>query len=106
LALYPNYKNKIANGKVTKDDEEAEKLRRAKDKTFWNAMLSDTDNYACQQAEGFCTWKSWFNNKLFRTVFLKILKSLHLTEKDIDNLIELLTPAMSSIAHICQSIGI
>ena len=33
---------------------------------------------------------------------VKILKSLHLTEKDIDNLIELLPPAMSSIAHICQ----
>jgi hypothetical protein len=71
-------------------------------KSFWNAMLSDTDSYARDQAEGFYTWKGRFNNKFFCTVFLKILKSLHLTEKDIDDLLKVLPPAMRSIAHLCQ----
>jgi hypothetical protein len=65
-------------------------------------MLSDTDSYAHDQAEGFQTWKGWFNSKLFCTVFLKILKSLHLSDKDIDDLIQELRPGMRSIAHLCQ----
>jgi hypothetical protein len=71
-------------------------------KSFWNGMLSDCGNLCRQQAEGFYTWKGLFNNKFFCTVFLKILKSLHLTEKDIDKLIKGLPPGMSSIAHLCQ----
>jgi hypothetical protein len=71
-------------------------------KSFWNGMLSDCGNLCRQQAEGFYTWKGRFNNKFFCTVFLKILKSLHLTEKDIDDLLKVLPPTMRSIAHLCQ----
>jgi hypothetical protein len=71
-------------------------------KSFWHAMLSDTDSYARDQAEGFYTWKGRFNNKFFCTVFLKILKSLHLTETDIYELMKVLPPTMRSIAHLCQ----
>jgi hypothetical protein len=71
-------------------------------KSFWNAMLSDTDSYARDQAEGFYTWKGRFINKFFCTVFLKILKGLNLTETDIDELMKVLPPTMRSIAHLCQ----
>jgi hypothetical protein len=70
--------------------------------SFWKAMLSHTDSYARQQTEGFQTWEGWFNNRFFCTVFLKILKNLHLTETDIDNLIKVLPPTMRFTAHLCQ----
>jgi hypothetical protein len=68
--------------------------------SFWKAILSHSDS--CQQAEGFYTWKGWFKNKFFRIVFLKILKSLHRTDKGIDALIKELPPSMGSIANFCQ----
>jgi hypothetical protein len=71
-------------------------------KSFWNAMLYVTDSNARDQAEGFYTWKGRFNNKFFCTVFLMILKSLNLTETDIDELMKVLPPTMRSIAHLCQ----
>jgi hypothetical protein len=71
-------------------------------KSFWNAMLYVTDSNARDQAEGFYTWKGRFNHKFFCTVFLMILKSLNLTETDIDELMKVLPPTMRSIAHLCQ----
>jgi hypothetical protein len=71
-------------------------------KSFWNAMLSDTDSYGRDQAEGFYTWKGRFNNEFFCTVFLKILKSLNIIDTDIDNLMKILPPTMRSIAHLSQ----
>jgi hypothetical protein len=54
---------------------------------FWKAMLSDSGSHARQQVEGSSTWKGRFSNNFSVLYFLK---SLHLTETDIDNLIKLL----------------